>query len=222
MGTYDLSRPIRSGMPVYPGTPPVRVEPAATIDADGSQTTSIAFDSHTGTHIDAPAHMLADGRSLDRFPPETFRFDGALADCRPLADREPIDVETIEAAVASTDADLESIDMLVLRTGWAAHWGSDRYFDHPFLAVEAAAWLAERRLHLGIDALNVDPTPTDRASADDPTDYPAHHALFDAERLIVENLCGLDALSDRFELHAYPLAIEAADGSPVRAIAVTP
>ena len=218
MGTHDLSRPLRSDMVVYPGTPPVSIEPAATVAESGFRTTAIELDSHTGTHMDAPAHMVEDGRTLDTYPPETFRFEAAVVDCRPLDDRQPID----QSLLADRTANIKPGDhnLMILRTGWETHWGDDRYFDHPYLTGDAAAWLAERDLHLGVDMLNVDPTPTANAVAGEPSTYPAHHGLFAADRLIVENLCGLAELGDRVELHAYPLAIEAADGSPVRAVAI--
>ncbi|WP_138004879.1 cyclase family protein [Halalkalirubrum salinum] len=218
MGTHNLSRPLRSDMVVYPGTPPVSIEPAATVTEDGFRTTAIKLDSHTGTHMDAPAHMVDNGRTLDTYPPETFRFEAAIVDCRPLDDREPI-ARSMLADRAAAD-NRSNLDMVILRTGWEAYWGDDRYFDHPYLTGDAAAWLAERELHLGVDMLNVDPTPTANAASGEPSKYPAHHGLFAADRLIVENLCGLAGVGDRIDLHAYPLAIEAADGSPVRAVAI--
>ena len=218
MTSYDLSHPIESGMCVYPDTPPVRVAPTATVEADGYRTTAIELDSHAGTHVDAPAHMLADGTTIDELPVERFRFTARLADCRPLEPRAEIEAETISTAI--DDGLDEAVDLLVVRTGWDDHWGTDRYFDHPYLTREAADWLADRGLHLGIDALNVDPTPTDAAVPDEPTGYPVHHALFSSDRLLIENLRGLDGLPPRFELHAYPLAVRDGDAAPVRAVAV--
>lgn len=218
MTSYDLSHPIEPGMSVYPGTSPIRVEPTATVEADGYRTTAIEIDSHAGTHVDAPAHMLADGATIDELPVDTFQFAARLADCRPLDPRAEIDVETLTAAL---DGDLgEAVDLLVVRTGWDDHWGTDRYFDHPYLTREAAEWLADRGLHLGIDALNVDPTPTDAAKSTEPTGYPVHYALFSSHCLLVENLRGVGRLPSRFELHAYPLAVRDGDAAPVRAVAV--
>jgi len=218
MASYDLSHPIESGMCVYPDTPPVRVEPTATVDPDGFRTTAIEIDSHTGTHLDAPAHMLADGMAVDELPVETFRFTAHRVDCRPLEPRAEIGVETITAPLDGGLGD--AVDLLVIQTGWDDHWGTGRYFDHPYLTREAADWLADRGLHLGIDALNADPTPTDNAPPDEPTGYPVHHALFSSSRLLIENLRELGQLPPRFELHAYPLAVRGGDAAPVRAVAV--
>jgi len=162
--------------------------------------------------------MLEEGQTIDQIPVETFRFEARLVDCRPLDPRVEIKIETIRSALSADDAD--AVDLLVVQTGWDTHWASDRYFDHPYLTAAAAEWIADRGCHLGIDALNVDPTPTDNARDDEPSDYPVHHALFGADRLLLENLRGLDRLPPRFELHAYPLSVHEGDAAPTRAVAV--
>ncbi|WP_255171746.1 cyclase family protein [Natrononativus amylolyticus] len=220
MPTYDLSHPIESEMPVYPGTDPVALEPTATVAADGYRTTRLSLDSHTGTHLDAPAHMVAEGRTLEEYPPETFRFTALVADVRPLEARERITARDLLEAV--DESALTAVDLLVVRTGWDAHWGDDRYLDHPFPTSRAAELLCEWRCHLGVDLLNVDPTPTENAAPDEPDDYPVHQTLFADDRLVLENLCGLDRLptDTPFEVHAYPLPIRDADGAPTRAVAI--
>jgi kynurenine formamidase len=212
MPTYDLSHPIETGMQTYPDDPDVALAPHADFDADGYRVTALSMGSHTGTHVDAPSHTEREGKTLGDFDPDTFRFDAQVADVRHGA-REPIDVADLPGA---TDADL-----LVLHTGWDAHWGTDRYLDHPFLTEAAASWCVDHDYHVATDALNVDPTPSPNADEDEPSGFGAHHALLGAGRLIYENLTGLERLPSRVELHAYPLALDA-DGSPVRAVAVTP
>ncbi len=72
---------------------------------------------------------------------------------------------------------------------------------------------------MAVDTLNPDPTPTDSAAEDEPAGFQAHHTLLGNERLILENLTGLAAAGDRFELRTYPLAL-GNDGAPVRAVAI--
>lgn len=208
---HDLSQPVETGMPTYPGDPAVSLDPHATFEADGYRVAELVCGTHTGTHVDAPSHTEAEGATLGLYDLDTFRFDAQLADVNVEA-REPIPTEALPAP---TDADL-----LVLRTGWDAHWGTDRALDHPYLTVEAARWCVDHGYHVGTDALSVDPTPSPNAAADEPAGVDAHHALLGAGRLIYENLTGLDRLPPRFRLHAYPLALDA-DGAPVRAVAVT-
>ena len=236
MTTYDLSHPIDSGTPAYPGDPSPDVEPAATVEEDGYRVSKLEIGTHTGTHIDAPAHVIDEGKPLDAFSLETFRFDTLLVDLGFLEPREPITWERLEATIESAGAEAVSTsgrpetvstperaadtDLILVRTGWEHHWGTERYHDHPYLTADAAREIIERGWSIGIDAWSVDPSPSPGANADEPSGLPAHHVLLENESFIVENLRGLSDLPTAFELHAYPLPVRNADGSPVRAVAV--
>jgi hypothetical protein len=71
MDRIDLSRPFAAGMPVYPGDPPVEIEPHATLEDDGYRVSVVRFGSHAGTHVDAPSHTEADGPNLDELSIDT-------------------------------------------------------------------------------------------------------------------------------------------------------
>lgn len=215
MPLRDLSHPIESGIPVYPGGDPVTVEPGYTYDAGGVRTTEFALDSHNGTHIDAPSHMAENGRDLADFGIEDFRFKALLVDCTDLDAREPIPESRVPDTDESLDAD---VDLLVFHTGWSHHWGTDRYFDHPYLSADAAHAAADAGYDVAMDVMSPDPTPSQNAAADEPDGHPAHDALFANDRRIIENLGNLAGLPERFVLHAYPLPI-GRDGAQVRAVA---
>lgn len=203
---HDLSHPMQSGMPTYPGDPAVSLSPHATHAADGYRVTACAFGSHTGTHVDAPAHVDPDGTELADYPVDRFRFDARLVDCRGVGADEAVTVEDLHSAGLDAVADH---DLLLVHTGWADHWGTDRYLDHPFLAPAAAEWCAERGLAVGLDTPSPDPFGD--------ADLPAHHALLGADCLLLENLTGLDALPPRCRVSAFPLL--GGDGSPARVVA---
>lgn len=213
MTPYDLSQPLDPAVPVYPGDPEVSLRPHATHDADGYRVTALELGSHSGTHVDAPAHTEPDGATLDSVPVETFTMDALKLDCTDYGDGQPI-----PPAVLPSDTDA---DALVVHTGWDAHWPDGRYLDHPYLAPETARRIAELDCHVGIDALNVDPT-VGAAAADEqsaPTDdVPAHHALLGAGKLIVENLTNLGAVPTRFTLDVAPLPLPDADAAPARVL----
>jgi kynurenine formamidase len=223
MAPIDLSQPLESGMPVYPGSDPVRFDPEDTLTAPGdggSRVTNLHFETHVGTHVDAPAHKVPDGRTLDDFAVGDFRFEARVVDCTPCEPRARLTTECLPPAFA--DGPAAEINCLLFRTDWSDHWGTDRYRDSPYLGADLAAWCAERDLHVGVDTFSPDPVPSAdpaREGDGEPEDLPAHAALCDAGRFILENLRGLDRLPERVSLEAYPLAIVDADGSPVRAVA---
>ncbi|MBN1248964.1 MAG: cyclase family protein [Anaerolineae bacterium] len=209
MPIVDLSHPITSGMPVYPGDPAPTSAQVTSLAETGYVTRQLVLGSHTGTHIDAPAHMLAGGPTLSDLPIATFI---GLARVLHL----PVEAgKTIALArLAPHETDLEACGFLVINTGWHRRWGQPDYFaNYPTLSVDAANWLARQ----GLKGVGLD-TP----SADGPTSqvYAVHHALLGAGMVIVENLTNLDALPDRVTFSAFPLPIAGADGSPVRAIAI--
>jgi kynurenine formamidase len=199
---YDLTRRVETGMPTYPGDPEASVEPHATFEGSGYRVSRLELGTHTGTHVDAPAHTEADGRTLDAFDVEDFRFDARLVDCR--------DVDAGGLIRPDALPDDDGADLLVFRTGWEDEWGTARMTDHPALAPETARDCARRGVSVATDALSPDPTGGDGV--------PAHHAVLGAGGLILENLCNLDAVSDRFALLAFPLRVDA-DGAPARVVA---
>ncbi len=201
MPVYDLTHTVRTGMPVYPGTEPPTVTPAAALTRDGYRETALSLWSHVGTHMDAPAHLLAEGTALDRIPPERFLGPAALLDCRGARE---VTREMLEGLP------LDTLRFVILRTGWEARFGDPAYFDgYPCLTPEAAQALTGL-YGVGIDAPSVDPVGVPLT---------IHRILLGAGVLILENLRGLDALPARFELAALPLRFENADGAPARIVA---
>lgn len=216
MARYDLSHSIADEMPVYPGSRAVSVEPVTSVAEDGSRVTELDIDTHVGTHIDAPAHTLEGGKTLDEFDLAAFEFDARVVDCTDFGERDPI------RPTAFPEAD--DSDLLVVRTGWNEHWGTERYRDHPYLTEAAARWCATHGYSVGLDTFGPDPTPSvspARERDGEPDGLPAHDALFADDCLIVENLRGLDRLPEECRVTAYPLAL-AAEASPVRAVAKVP
>lgn len=225
---YDLTHPIESGMPVYPGDPEVRVDAAESYEADGYRVSELACGSHAGTHVDAPAHTEEDGATLDAFPVSAFVRDAVVVDCTRLDAREPIPAERVPVGVAGqgpaasgSSSHAADADCVLFYTGWDRHWGSERYRDHPYLSVDAAERCVEAGLAVGIDAFSPDPTPPAAGELDlgDRDPFGAHHTLLGAGVLVFENLRNLRAVPERVELRAQPIAL-GGDGAPVRAVAV--
>ena len=78
----DLSLPISEETPVYPDDPPVNVRLWAVIDRDGYYMNVLKMGEHTGTHVDAPAHFIPGGKTVDELPLEKFIGEGLVLDVR--------------------------------------------------------------------------------------------------------------------------------------------
>jgi arylformamidase len=209
MKIIDLSHFLETDMPVFPGAPAPEIKDVAAIDADGYREKRIVLNSHTGTHVDAPAHIVAGAKTLDRMPIETFCGDAFLLNCS--SSRRHIHLRDL----LPHGETIRRHAFLLLHTGWSRYWGDARYFDaYPVLAPDAARWLAEAGLRgVGMDTISPDPV--------DSKELPIHNIFLAAGMIIIENLTNLDALPDRaFLFSCFPLKIKNGDGSPVRAVAM--
>jgi kynurenine formamidase len=108
---------------------------------------------------------------------------------------------------------------VLFHTGWARHYQTPAYFDNPFLDAGLVSDLLDRGvLTFGLDALNIDETPTDDSPGEG---FPAHHLIAKAGGVICENLCNLESVTfaDPF-ISILPLKFIGIDGAPVRAVAL--
>ena len=206
MKIIDLSHPIYEQTPVFPGTPEVEVEAFATIEKDGYREKAFQLASHVGTHMDAPAHGLADGRFLDQYPVDSFMGSAIILNVPdPSTPEIPADIQ----------AQIPVVDFIILQTGWSSKWGDQAYFkDFPYPSGKLTEAFVKRNIKgIGVDAISVD--------AMDSTDYPVHKVLMKNEILIIENLTNLSKIPNGiFTLCALPIKFHEADGAPVRAIAI--
>ena len=212
----DLSVPVVTGMPVYPGDPQVEVERALRVATDGVNVLALHMGSQSGTHVDAPYHVNSAWATLDALPLERFAGPAVVADVRGLRARAAITPQLLAPALSLLR--LQPGAILLLATGWSAHWGTDAYLEHPWLTPDAAQAIVNAGVRtIGVDALSVDPTGNE--------DLPAHRVLCGAAGVIAENLTGLDRVlaaqeSGRpVDVFLFPLHLPGSDGGPVRAVA---
>lgn len=202
---HDLTRPITSGMPVYPGDPPVQI---TRLPSPPWQISALHLGSHSGTHLDAPRHRFADGAGIDEISPERLIRPGIVIDARGYPANTPIGPEVLAGAT------LQAGMAVVIRTGWEVYWGTDDYIRHPYLSAALAQALAGYGVAIvGIDAFSVDSTVDGNDAA--------HVALLGNNILIAENLCNLEALAcgTWYTFAFLPLLLRQADGAPARVVA---
>lgn len=208
MQYFDLSHSMENGMTFFPGDPEPHFAPADIVPP--WHVTQLHIGTHTGTHIDAPAHFLPDGKTIDQYPPERFFVAGIVVPALGCEGDEPIGRDVFADYLAI----LPVGGVVLVRTGWDRYWGSEPYMCHPYLSHEAAELLVESRAGIvGVDTLSVDSTVQG-------TEH-AHATLLGNETLIAENLARLDQLTPGRLYHFafLPLKLTGLDGSPVRAVA---
>src|SRR3989338_6693354 len=116
----DLTMVIDETTPVYPGDPKQDIQQIATIKKDGWNEKRLTFNSHFSTHIDAPIHMLEDGKTLSDFPIETFTGDAIAIDVRGQ--------KTINVDLRYMD--IGSCNIIFFYTGYTEKRNQPSYFDH--------------------------------------------------------------------------------------------
>ena len=211
MKIVDLTHYISENMPVYPGTDGPKFIPANSYEADGFKETLMKMYTHTGTHMDPPAHLFAGRTTLDKFPITQFVGTALVIDCLSLKEGQKITMDYINKERSKAD----KAEFLLFKTGWDKYWGTEKYFgDYPCIDSEVADYLVENhKKGIGLDTIGLDPI------AD--TNLTLHKMLFkDHDIVIIENLMDLYLLGNELiTFCALPLKHIDADGSPIRAIA---
>lgn len=196
----DVTLPISAQLPVWPGDPAVQV---ARVSDELPMVSGLSMSCHAGTHVDAPAHFLADGAAADQLPLAVLLGRAWVVQ---LAGGDMVTAERLAAAGVPAGT-----TRLLIRT-----INSDRRpvtFDPGYVALtpDAAAWLLARGVRLvGIDGPSIEAYAA-------PGD-PVHRALLAAGVIIVENLALAGVAPGAYELICLPLPIVGSDGAPARVV----
>jgi kynurenine formamidase len=218
-----LSHPLSENAPVWPGNlPAARIELQASIEhGDVVNMTVLHLFSHSGTHVDTPWHFLSAGPAAWQLPIETFTFSVPRLVEVPAGERHRI----MRAELEPHESMIGEADLLMIRTGWGAQREADpeRYARAgPLLDPDAGAWLldAHPRLRaIATDAISI------AAPWDLDLSVATHYALMGRGRadgrflLIYEDVRMAPEAGRAIRVHAWPLFIEGADGSPVTIVA---
>lgn len=211
----DLSVPVGPGTVTYPGDPQPALAVHSTIERDGFNLLDVHLGSQTGTHVDAPYHFEEDGARVDELDLTLFTGPGVVVHATDVGPRGVVTWEHVEPVAHRVVPG----SIVLLHTGWDQHYGTPTYFENPYLDADACRRLLDLGVRtIGLDALNLDETPDE----DHPgVGFPCHHLIARAGGVIIENLRGLGGIDFPDPLvSVLPIRLEAADGAPVRAVAV--
>ncbi|WP_339173648.1 cyclase family protein [Anoxybacillus sp. FSL W8-1294] len=199
MNMYDVTAPIFEGMPVYKNKPEKQPK-LMTVTNDYVTESRIDMDVHTGTHIDAPLHMVKDGETFETIPLEKL-----VGYCKVL------DVTNVDDRITKEDLihfDIQENDFILFKT---KNSFDDAFnFEFIYVAEDAAAYLAEKRIRgVGIDALGVERNQTG---------HPTHKTLFSHGIIIIEGLRLKDVPAGEYWMIAAPLKLVGTDAAPARVL----
>jgi kynurenine formamidase len=211
----DLSHTIENGLITYKGLPAPIIcdylsrEASRQFYEEGTefQIGKIEMVTNTGTYLDCPFHRFEHGKDLSQIGLEAF------TDLEAIVVRVPYH-KSLAVTVAHLAPYQVANRAVLIHTGWDVHWNTAQYYEnHSYLTKEAAQYLRDSRVKLvGIDSHNIDNTAY--------KSRPVHTTLLEAEILIVEHLCNLDALpQEGFTFSAIPPKFKGVGTFPVRALA---
>ncbi len=196
MNYIDITRDLWEHTPVYPGDRSVSTE---SIDHGSYITTELSLGTHTGTHIDAPAHYIPQGRTVDTLEFSSLIGNAWVAD---LSGEGPVFLPRHFASIP------EGTERVLVKTSFSGHQTFSA--EYPHLSMEAAEYLASR----GISVIGID-TPSIEAFTGDGS---LHRLLLGCDTVIIEML-DLSAVQEgEYYMIALPLRLRGLDGAPARVV----
>lgn len=206
MKTYDVTVPIRSGMPLYEGDPGVEIKAwSALAKGDSANVSFLHFGAHTGTHVDAPAHFIAGARKIDALSIETL-----IGPARVI--RVPDEMTEIDPGFLA-GCGLDQTERVLFHTRNSSFWNEGFRKDFTHLLPEAAEELIEMGVKLvGTDYLSIEKFHSG--------DHRTHLTLLSNNVVIIEGLNLSEVPAGDYELICLPLKIAegAGDGAPARVV----
>jgi len=205
---YDVTVPITKTMPVWPSDPPVELLAKSHESRDKTHivtVTAISMGSHTGTHIDAPFHMIQGGKPLHEFSLEILVGRATVFEIPGVRSIGRADLERF---------DWTGVQRVLFKTDNSAHWRDGKFYQQfVYLEPAGAEFLVDRGVRLvGIDYLSIDKFRSES--------HPSHFVLLSKNILILEGLNLRTVTNGQYTLYALPLNLQDADGAPARVILV--
>jgi arylformamidase len=174
---------------------------------------NVSMVNHIGTHIEAPYHLNPDAADLAGLRLDQLTGEAVLLDLRSCPRKSAITEQHVRDAAAQAGG-IRRGDIVFCNLGGARFYGTRDYALSPYFSPEAMRWLVAQGMKMmGVDAGGVEVPGSEQ--------HINHHALFDNDIPLIENLTNLDALSKpRFMVYALPVAVAGLDAFPLRVIAV--
>jgi arylformamidase len=213
-----LSHPWGPSCPAYGGGSKIEITSMGNM-ANGDTSNSLKFSAsnHIGTHMDAPRHFIAGGRSVDSYSPAELCFSSpCILDVKLAENIRHVGITHLESQSDAAKRKFYSCDLLLIRTGAETFRNDDRYWKDGFgLALGLADYIRQHAplcRAIGIDCISI------TAFSDRPLGKQVHKEFLSGERhfFIVEDM-SLKNIENAYlkSVFVAPLRIEDGDGAPV-------
>lgn len=207
MKIIDVTLSIHEGMPVWPGDDPVVLQRRSKIEEGAHANVSfMSLGAHTGTHVDAPFHFVADGSKVDAMPLDVLI--GPVQVVEVPASAQVINKEVIDRLKVE-----KQTRRLLFKTRNSLYWNlTDEVFQTGFIGIDesGAVELVKMGIKLvGIDYLSIAPYKQSK---------PTHDALLESGMVIIEGLDLRKVSAGFYDLYCLPMKLQGADGAPARVI----
>src|SRR5438067_1160550 len=177
----------------------------------------IVTSNHAATHVDAFGHYDPGGVTISEMPLDTFCGDALCVDIRQYPGGHDVTAAEVEQAVADTGQELRVGDSLVFCSHHYNRTAGTPAFLNDFngISAEAVHWMADRAVKIfGVETISPDLVYLTDES-------PTHKACAQRGLTHYENLNDLkEVVNRRFRFYGFPLRLEVAYGSPVRAVGI--
>jgi kynurenine formamidase len=218
----DLSQPLSRESQLHPFFPPTQilrhiVHTDAPEGRPSFNAEIIITSNHAATHVDAFGHYSKGGAAIAELPLDTFCGDALCVDIREYPKGHDVTAAEVERAVDSSGQELREGDVLLFCSDHYNRTAGTPAFLDGFagISAEAVHWMADR----GVKIFGVETISPDLVYLTD--EYPTHRACADRGLTHYENLNNLaEVVNRRFQFYGFPLRLETAYGSPVRAVAI--
>ena len=199
----DISWPISPDMTAYKDRSVVAFTSTKTYESDHAREATVLLGTHSGTHVDAPAHFLEHGQSLDQ-----INLNCLIGPCKVL------DLTNIQEKITAHDLytfDITENDRILLKTK-NSFLDSNARFDSLFVYLEksGAEYLVSKNIKsIGIDYLGIERNQSDHAT---------HSILLEKNIPIIEGLRLGQVEPGEYILCCLPLALHGLEAAPARVV----
>ncbi len=203
----DISIPYRNKMVYWPSDPVPRVERIKDRDkGDPVTLTEIQIIDHVGTHVDAPLHFIAGGRTIDRMP-----LDATIGRARVIEIKNSVSINMDEVLPQN----IQNGERLLFKTLNSERcYRTDAFVpDYVYFSTDVIRYLVEKGVRVvGLDYLSIGKYGDNNSIGD------THKILLENGVYIIEGINLAKVKPGFYDLVCLPIFLENGDAAPARAI----